>query len=1336
MAKGDKPNRGIIKSGNSGNSNKSNRQISSDVKGGLPLQKTQTAKSIVASSSSWTGKLPGTLLHEHCQKLKWEKINYDMKHTVGGFTATAILGQKNNKTSQVEYVRFTPPEHLVGPQPTALEARHFAATFTLHRIASQKNMSMILPGEHKTLWRKLDDQKRVDIKEGNADDYSTDPFIVQRERNAAKAAVLQKKKEKQEEKIAIKEGLAPVKRREVVSMKGWDTIPVVDMSKEMRSLVDSCIRKYHVWDMQKKPLENKRDFPVKELVDLGFRESHVLEAFEFVDTKHAALEWLLLNVPEDDLPLRFLPENYSPGATIATGSLQTQYAIKRLGQIGFPLEIAQIALEDSRDDECQAAYRLMFYLMNPDSDYVVPQGEYNEQSWREESEVLQSIYRERYSNPLSHIIEIKLDLIENENYNRSNLSLRFYKTVNYPETAVLSMGLFATENNRVRNLPSYIRLGVLNKAYKYASKNLLGEPMIFSIVEWIQENLENIISHPVRLSSLSGAIYGISSSEGKDTISSLLANLKLKKSARDYRSLNRVGRPKVTSEQLLADLREKQTDPKMDAMYRSRKGLPAWHKRDEIVATVKKNQVTIITGETGSGKSTQSIQFILDDMIMSSNGSNANIICTQPRRISAMGLAARVSDERGYEIGQQVGYSIRGESKVSEITQIRFTTTGVVLRMLQMDMERALKNISHIVIDEVHERSLDSDFLLIILRRLIMINKKIKIILMSATVNAKMFADYFGSAGHVIIEGRTFPVEDIYIDKIMEITGFRSNMSKMINDDESKKDEDSESPERAKIGRAILALSGEINYDLISIVVNHIDRQLGGKEGSILIFLPGTAEISRAISSITKSNFYCLPLHASLLPAEQRRVFFSAPKGKRKVVVATNVAETSITIPDVVAVIDSGRVKETVYDAQLNMTKLEDTWVSQAAAKQRRGRAGRVASGTCYKLYTRDAESTKMPERQKPEMVRTPLQQLYLMVKAMHVKDTEKFLSEALDPPNTMAIETARNVLIQVGVLHEETTELTALGTHLASIPADIRSAKLLIYGAIFNYVEVTSVIAAILTVRSPFMSSSENRDAAKKARLAFSENQGDILADARSFLEWEMKIGTMPYRSVRQWCDENFLSMKVLEDISSSRDQYLTSLQEIGFISSTKITKGRKYDTRDYCCIRTLVAAAMNPSFARIQYPEKKYIAVKSGAVELDPEAKSIKLYTRDNGRVFIHPSSTLFSAQSFIGGSDFMAYFQSMATSKIFIRELTPLGRYGLLLFGGSLTTDLLGRGVTLQGWIRLRSWARIGVLVNRLKLLLDQLLALKIEAPEIDVSQHEVVQIVKRLIEKEGL
>jgi ATP-dependent RNA helicase DHX57 len=268
-------------------------------------------------------------------------------------------------------------------------------------------------------------------------------------------------------------------------------------------------------------------------------------------------------------------------------------------------------------------------------------------------------------------------------------------------------------------------------------------------------------------------------------------------------------------------------------------------------------------------------------------------------------------------------------------------------------------------------------------------------------------------------------------------------------------------------------------------------------------------------------------------------------------------------------------------------------------------------------------------------------------------------LGRSPTPPEATAIEGAMKLLQRMGALDGD--ELTAMGHQLAMLPADLRCGKLMVFGAIFGCIDDCVTIGAILSTRSPFLSPAEKRDAAKEARMRFDQGDGDLLVDLQAFEQWNdmMQDRAVPQRHVRNFCEDNFLSYQTLSDISNTKAQYYDALAEIGIVLPSEASKTTHSpgpgSGRNHQLLRALIAAAFSPQIARIQYPDKKFASSMSGAVELDPEARSIKYFNQETGRVFVHPSSTLFGSQGFSGNATYMSYFSIISTSKIFIRDLT---------------------------------------------------------------------------------
>ncbi len=1234
--------------------------------------------------ASWTGKLPVNMLNEHCQKQKWEKPEYTMRKTPEGFSGMAILKSRNLKTHElVSLPPFTlPPSHKhLAAKPSAVEARHFAATYALFRVCSMRNIHMMLPPDYRGLWKnEFAELKKEDVREGRGWMYEADPFAALRERDEAKALMEKKRNERKaaQEKAAAAPGLSNPGGVNMALRggpstsgggggggggangahslhRGWTKVPKVEMGKRTRTRVEELVRSQGIWNPNDhKMSEFQKHAIIKDFIYLDFRESHIAEAVAECKDREEALEWLLIHVPEDDLPRWALPEGYVAGISMASTDLKKEGILKRLADAGYSMDLCKQILDKYDKYEGRAAEALQNILMTSGQDGTVTpteseswvDPEEGKEMWEGEQSALEAVYDDKYSRPSPDVCIIKIEPGNRGRHPPVVAEVQIRRSSNYPQTPpVLSI---------IAQLPAYIRLSMMKQALKHAIDTdlLLGQEMCFALLHRIQENFYRVIEKPGKLREVSAAA---------STVSEVRApKRRRQKTQRHPPPIRWNPNPRSKDEWT-----KRQGDPKLQKMIADRRTLPAWEMREAIIDTVNSHQVTIISGETGSGKSTQSAQFILDDMYVHALGDSAKIICTQPRRISALGLADRVSDERCLAVGQEVGYIIRGESKVSPQTKITFVTTGVLLRRLQTsggssdDVVASLADISHVIIDEVHERSLDTDFLLVLLRNVLKKRNDLKLILMSATLDAGVFEEYFrsgGKVGRIEISGRTFPVEDYYLDDVIRMTGFNSRMGGGRVDE---KDEDTKGMDD-DVRAAIQSIGMRINYDLFAETVKEIDAELthANQKGGILIFLPGVVEITRCLDTLRRiPNLHALPLHAGLQSAEQRRVFPRAPKGQRKVICATNVAETSITIEDIVAVIDSGRVKETSYDPQNNMRKLEEVWASRAACKQRRGRAGRVAAGKCYKLYTRNAEKTKMAERPEPEIRRVPLEQLCLSVRAMGIKEVAAFLASALTPPESMAVDGAIDLLGRMGAVDGD--DLTALGRHLSMIPSDLRLGKLMVYGATFGCLSACISIAGILTVKSPFVSPPDKREESKTARVKFAGNQGDLIGDLKAFEAWQEMMDNRQIRQseVRHWCGDNFLSFQTLSDIQSNRTQYLSSLREIGFLPHRSSASYAQLDANNDnpSLLRSLIAGAFNPQYARIDFPDKKFAASISGAVELDPEARTIKYFNQENGRVFVHPSSTMFDAKTFPGNAAYVSYFNKMATSKIFVRDLT---------------------------------------------------------------------------------
>lgn len=575
-----------------------------------------------------------------------------------------------------------------------------------------------------------------------------------------------------------------------------------------------------------------------------------------------------------------------------------------------------------------------------------------------------------------------------------------------------------------------------------------------------------------------------------------------------------------------------------------------------------------------SGKSTQVPSFLLEHQL--SLGRPCKIYCTEPRRISAISLARRVSEELGEGRGDLgtsrslVGYSIRLEANTSKETRLVYATTGIVMRMLEGSNE--LREITHLVLDEVHERSIDSDFLLIVLKKLLVRRKDLKVILMSATVDAERFSNYLGRAPVLTVPGRTFPVQDKFLEDALEITGYvpsQVDQEKMTDlDDDLAEIDTADSNSSAAAVKDLKQYSSrtrhtisqfdeyQIDYELIVQLIVRIasDPNYMNYSKAILVFLPGIAEIRNLNDALLGEPFFqfaweIFPLHSTIATEDQERAFLVPPEGVRKIVLATNIAETGITIPDVTCVIDTGKHREMRFDERRQLSRLIDTFISKANAKQRRGRAGRVQEGLCFHLFTKYRHDHLMSDQQTPEMLRLSLQDLAIRVKICKIGGIEETLGEALDAPSAKNIRRAIDALVDVRAL-TNTEELTPLGHQLARLPLDVFLGKLILQGTIFKCLDMAITVAAILSSKSPFTAPFGQRSQADQARKAFRRGDSDLLTVYNAYLGWKKVCQT----SVNDftYCKRNFLSSQTLSNIEDLKGQLLVALADSGFLQLT----------------------------------------------------------------------------------------------------------------------------------------------------------------------------------------
>ncbi|ORX48084.1 P-loop containing nucleoside triphosphate hydrolase protein [Piromyces finnis] len=789
------------------------------------------------------------------------------------------------------------------------------------------------------------------------------------------------------------------------------------------------------------------------------------------------------------------------------------------------------------------------------------------------------------------------------------------------------------------------------------------------------------------------------------------------------------------------------TDISENAFTETRKKLPVYNMRKVILETVRNNQVTVISGNTGCGKSTQIPQYILEELTR--QGKPGTILVTQPRRISAITLADRVSQERCEFTGESVGYQIHLDSKKGPRTRLLYITVGILLRMLLDDENMAgstgvkLKGVTHVIVDEVHERNLLTDFSLIVLRDLLKSKRAdLKLIVMSATLNAQLFSDYFSTntvkTPILEIPGFTFPVQELYLEDLLEKTGYlipedQHSENRLIRQGQSIRYNITRKPPATKSSdpkfydfwktnypnysedtarsisylrtdNSIIQKMLEWELELIAETLKYIfEEQIFTHkvpdDVAILVFLPGWDDINRLQYILSQYPIFMdpnrcivLPLHSSVSPEAQKKVFERPMKGQTKIVLATNIAETSVTIDDVVFVIDCGKHKEKIYDPVTNLSNLEVTWISKANSRQRMGRAGRVRNGYCYKLYTRKRYQS-MADYQMAEILRTPLEEVCLQVKVLNLGMASDFLSQAIEAPQELTIQQALQLLEIVGAIDNQ-ENLTTLGRALALIPLNPRIGKMLIYGSLYHCLDPVLTIASGISYRDPFILTNQvDRDKARRVKLDFAMNsKSDHIAILNAYDQWDQSENKM------QFCQDHFLNSSTMETMKEMKDHLKKLILSLfGLITYDeqindpviieKIAKLNE-NSSNMELIKSIVLSGVYPNVAKVHLHIKNSTSQKKKA---NSEGKLKYLLAKSGQKVSIHPVSVCFgmkleefcdrsidingNAITHAKGTDeggyWLAFFDVMKNggvkSSSMMRDTSVVNGLSVLLFGG---------------------------------------------------------------------
>ncbi|KAI0655089.1 P-loop containing nucleoside triphosphate hydrolase protein [Cubamyces menziesii] len=846
------------------------------------------------------------------------------------------------------------------------------------------------------------------------------------------------------------------------------------------------------------------------------------------------------------------------------------------------------------------------------------------------------------------------------------------------------------------------------------------------------------------------------------------------------------------SQRLLARRKAYLTDPQLESIRNTRATLPVFTKSEELLKHINEHDVTICMAATGSGKTTQIPQLILDEWIDRGEGAKCNIICTQPRRIAAISVAERVAKERGEVCGRgTIGYQVRFESKPPEPNGcVTYCTTGVFLKKMQTALmetssRSSMDDITHVIVDEVHERDVDIDLMLVVLKRLLAERraqkKPIKIVLMSATIDSTLFRNYFPDelgqpAGVVEIPGRAYPVQKHFLDDFVPALSKDPQTSWVFREESVRKYLMQElGPDAPGVSSLSLSASRaptptlrehsrdtddlELPVPLIALTIAHVLRK--SEDGHVLVFLPGWDDISAVRRCLTDSDrskplgfnfndtskFSIHLLHSTIPVAEQQAIFEPPPPGIRRIILSTNIAETSVTIPDVVYVVDTARVKEQRYDPSRHISNLVSAWVGSSNLNQRAGRAGRHRPGEYFGILSR-RHSEELHPHQTVEMKRVDLENVVMHVKALNFPgmSIEEVLAATIEPPAPDRIEAAIQSLHMVGAL-DANNNLTSLGSVLLQLPVDPRLGRLVLFGSFFRCLDAALTLAAIMGSREPFVAPMHVKAEAQARKNSWTpeEFRSDVLAALRAYREWWAMQSQGLYVSANRFCQDNFLSKPTLLNIAKVKDHLLKALYDVGVIDisaggtskNTYVPPGAR--SRDVPTIpaqlnehndslpllAALIAIACQPKFA-IRTGERTYRTAVDKVVIIHPSSVNHrKKEMPQNDRPHLEKQIVAY-----------MEKRQNISTSHNsdkYLVATTRLDPLTYILFG-AYRISVTARGLECDGWLPVIG--RMDVLddLERLKVMMEDCM-LRVFQGIIANRQRKAQQYRKPLTYDEG-